>query len=703
IIPVLLVVATPCELHTSSTSRLMCYYNSKAEGRPAVGKFRVSDIDPNKCTHLIFAFSDIRKNELVPTAVNDVQQYIEFNALKQRNPLLKTLLAVGGEKFGTEKFRTMAGSQENREVFIKSVIKLLRAINFDGLNLDWRYPAEEDKQIFTKLCKELETAFVDEGTSNNQERLILATSVSAEKSTIDAGYDVKHIAMHLDFINVLTFDFHGPWESVTAHHSPLFQGSQDTGDAIYSNTAFALEYWRDQGAPEEKLNMGFGAFGRAFYLSSSSSAVGAPASGPGDDGCFTGEEGFWAYYETCHYLGGVQTHFISDQKVPYATTYSQWVGFDDTTSINTKVSVSNKFGGAFVWSLDLDDFTGQFCNQGKCPFVSQLHNLLVPGKQLIKNCPYLKKKKNSISEYISKFMLSSGSGGVCSEGPGLYPNPSDPHSYYNCDNFGVAHHQVCPPSLVFRDSCKCCDFSTTETSHPKTTTTTASGSGGLCSEGPGLYPNPSDPHSYYNCDNFGVAHHQVCPPSLVFRDSCKCCDFSTTETSQPKTTTTSPPTTTTAAPTTTTAAPTTTTTAPTTTTALPTTTTAVPTTTTAAPTTTTAAPTTTTAAPTTTTALPTTTTAAPTTTTALPTTTTAAPTTTTAAPTTTTAAPTTTTAAPTTTTAALQQPQLPLQQPQLPLQQPQLPLLQPQLPLQQPQLLLQQPQLLLQQPQHQAL
>uniref|UniRef100_A0A3Q3MU04 Acidic mammalian chitinase-like n=1 Tax=Labrus bergylta TaxID=56723 RepID=A0A3Q3MU04_9LABR len=476
----------------ASTSRLMCYYNSKAADRPAVGKFRVSDIDPDKCTHLIFAFSDIRKNELVPTAVNDVQQYIEFNALKQRNPLLKTLLAVGGEKFGTEKFRTMAGSQENREVFIKSVIKLLRAFNFDGLNLDWRYPAEEDKQRFTELCKELETAFVDEGTSNNQERLILTASVSAEKSTIDASYDVKHIAMHLDFINVLTFDFHGPWESVTAHHSPLFQGSQDTGDAIYSNTAFALEYWRDKGAPEEKLNMGFGAFGRAFYLSSSSSAVGAPASGPGDDGCFTGEEGFWAYYEVFLH-GGVQTHLICDQKVPYATTYSQWVGFDDTTSISTKVT--NNFGGAFVWSLDLDDFTGQFCNQGKCPFVSQLHNLLVPGKQLIKNCPYLKNKKNPLAKQNSK-THSSGSGGVCSEGPGLYPNPSDPHSYYN-------------------------SAPTTTTAPP--TTTTASGSG-VCS-GPGLVPDPTNPNCYFNCDAYGNSNPTCCGATLVYKDSCKCCDF----------------------------------------------------------------------------------------------------------------------------------------------------------------------------------
>lgn len=40
---------------------------------------------------------------------------------------------------------------------------------------------------------------------------------------------------HLDFINVMTFDFHGPWEGVIGHHSPLYRGSKDSGDSIYSN------------------------------------------------------------------------------------------------------------------------------------------------------------------------------------------------------------------------------------------------------------------------------------------------------------------------------------------------------------------------------------------------------------------------------------------------------------------------------------
>ncbi len=36
----------------------------------------------------------------------------------------------------------------------------------------------------------------------------------------------------------------------------------------------------------------------------------------------------------------------------------------------------NRFGGAFVWALDLDDFTGQLCKQGKNPLIGHLSTLL---------------------------------------------------------------------------------------------------------------------------------------------------------------------------------------------------------------------------------------------------------------------------------------------------------------------------------------
>ncbi|XP_051769448.1 acidic mammalian chitinase-like [Ctenopharyngodon idella] len=217
--------------------------------------------------------------------------------------------------------------------------------------------------------------------SNKDARLILTATVSAQKEVIERSYNIPEISKYLDFISVKTFDFHTFKDGIARHHSPLYSAVHDE-ENINSNTDFALQYWRFQGAPAEKLLMGFATYGRSFILTSSQNGVGAPANNFASPGPYTQEMGLWSYFEICLFIRGGIVQWIEDQNVPFSIKGSDWVGFDNLRSFEIKIKYlqEHSFGGAFVWALDLDDFSGSFCGQGNYPLVNNLKKLLILGE-----------------------------------------------------------------------------------------------------------------------------------------------------------------------------------------------------------------------------------------------------------------------------------------------------------------------------------
>lgn len=57
---------------------------------------------------------------------------------------MKVLLAIGGWNEGSSRFSPMVADQQRRRKFVKNAVKFLRQNHFDGLDLDWEYPAFRD-------------------------------------------------------------------------------------------------------------------------------------------------------------------------------------------------------------------------------------------------------------------------------------------------------------------------------------------------------------------------------------------------------------------------------------------------------------------------------------------------------------------------------------------------------------------------------
>jgi chitinase len=134
---------------------VVCYYTNWAQYRNGPGRFYPENIDPNLCTHIIYAFAQLNNGVIAAYEWNDEStqwstgMYARMmNLRKASRP--KILLALGGWNHGSGKFSDMVRNATKRATFITTTIIFLQKHKFDGLDLDWVKMKRVKKKIFLK-------------------------------------------------------------------------------------------------------------------------------------------------------------------------------------------------------------------------------------------------------------------------------------------------------------------------------------------------------------------------------------------------------------------------------------------------------------------------------------------------------------------------------------------------------------------------
>lgn len=153
--------------------------------------------------------------------------------LRTSNKRLKLIFAVGGWNEGSEKYSRVLRNPQTRNNFVNSALNFTLTHGFDGFDLDWEYPTlrgghPSDKDNFSLVIKNLAAAF-------QKYNLILSAAVTGNSLNIAKSYDCREISKYLSFINVMSYDLHGPWESVTGHHTALYPHSTDKVNNTHLN------------------------------------------------------------------------------------------------------------------------------------------------------------------------------------------------------------------------------------------------------------------------------------------------------------------------------------------------------------------------------------------------------------------------------------------------------------------------------------
>ena len=381
--------------NTALSKRIIGYYINWGM-YAAHNTYGPQNVPWTKITHINYAFAEIATGTWQIQGTDDwadIQcgpqqngQIGQLNTLKTQYGV-KVLISVGGwTRSGN--FSPMAATAAGRAAFAKGCAQYIKQYNFDGVDIDWEYPCyvravdpnligdegcngiAADKSNFTLLLQQLRHTLDSAGSADGKTYfLTIAAPGGYDKIEGPVTFqEPDKYAQYVDWFNVMTYDFHGDWDSVTGHLAALYPNLRDPAATSpvdikdKYNADAIIKYYQAKGVPMSKMNIGAAYYGRSWKNVNDNGTSGLFQPGTARDFYETpwnyGVEPFYTlkqWESNASYKSGYDT--VAKAPYLYNASAKLFYTYDNERSIGDKCDYmnANGLGGIFFW-----DFTGDY-------------------------------------------------------------------------------------------------------------------------------------------------------------------------------------------------------------------------------------------------------------------------------------------------------------------------------------------------------
>ncbi len=259
---------------------------------------------------------------------------------------VKVLLLLGGDFPGLEASGAV-------QTLVDNVAAMEKQYRYDGIDIDWEYPeTTADRKFMVEMMSKF-----------RQSNPNYVLSIDAAPWA-GYGYDLKHLQLALDYVNIMMYDCAGPWTAHGQLNSPIFWNWKDPapyecqpGGSVHDTANIFLSH-----LPGSKLNMGTPFYGYRYGNINEEFGLCPNAATTSDGECdWAAQSGnYGTDFKPLINQRGWQTFYDPVAMVPYmlrANGGNGYITYDDAFSTYFRVWYSDwqrGLGGTFMWSLDAD-------------------------------------------------------------------------------------------------------------------------------------------------------------------------------------------------------------------------------------------------------------------------------------------------------------------------------------------------------------